>query len=355
MLGQVGCGGYSARVVTRGAGSVVWEEIPFTSLAWGRVLDDTSAAQIQIDGLVAGCQPKTMFNAAVTFEHEIEIYRDSLPVWVGPLAQRTASGPRGTLIARDRSAWWDRRFIHANYAIVGDLATIFLTYFEDAMGVDPIPGFTCTVSATGITGTRSTLALDHKPSGGELREIAAVGIDWTVNGPVCVAGGRTIPAAQVPVITDDVVIGDPDVLDDGLVKVNRNVMTGGAPVDPITGQTINGPNLFGEASDATRQARDGLIELNTQNDKALDAGSCTAGATSGLALNADGALTISSLRLSQNAPMTIDQLVPGAIIDVELSRPAIAVSGFFRIFTVDVTVDPTGEKITLGVQPLGTT
>lgn len=355
MLGQIGCGGYSARVVTRGALAVVWEEIPFTSLLWGRVLDDTSAAEVQIDGLDPGCAAKAMFNAAVTFEHEVEIYRDKLPVWLGPLAQRTGSGTRGTLKARDRSAWWDRRFIHANYAIVGDLATIFLTYFNDAMSVDPVAGFSVVVTPTGITGTRTVAALDHKPAGGEMREVAQIGIDWTINGPVCIAGGRTIPAAQVPVITDDHIRGDPDVLDDGLVKVNRQVITGGAPIDPTTGQTIDGPNIFGEATDATRRARDGLIEANTQDDQAGDAASCAAGAASTLALVGDGAGTVSSLVLGQNAPMTIDQLIPGAIIDVELSRPALTVSGFYRINTVDVTVDPTGEKVTIGVQPVGTT
>lgn len=355
MLGQIGCAGYSARVVTRGALIVVWEEIPFTSLQWGRVLDDTSSAEVQIDGLVDGCVEKQMFNAAVTFEHEVELYRDGLPVWLGPLAQRTASGPRGTLKARDRSVWWDRRFIHANYAIVGDLAAIFLTYFTDAMSVDPVAGFTCAVTPTGITGTRTVLALDHKPAAGEMRELGQIGIDWTINGPVCIAGGRTIPTAQVTVITDDDIRGDPDVLDDGLVKVNRQVITGGPPIDPATGQSITGPNIFGEASDATRKARDGLIELNTQDDQAGDAGSCAAGAASTLALLADGAGIISQLVLGQNAPMTIDQLIPGAIIDVELTRPAISVSGFYRIQTVDVTVDPNGEKVTIGVQPVGTT
>lgn len=357
MLGQIGCDSYASRVVSRGlAQPIIWEEMPFTSLAWGRVLDDTSQGQVQVDGLDPGCVAKTALSQVVTFEHELVFYRGSVPVWLGPVTNLKATGPRCVISGRDRSCWWDRRFIHANYAILSaDLAAIFLTYFNDAMSTDPVAGFTCTVTPTGIAGSRSTLALDHKPAGGEMREIATVGIDWTINGPVCVAGGRTIPTAQVPVITDDHLRSDPDVEQDGLVKVNRQIITGGAPVDPITGQTINGPNIFGEARDATRQARDGLIEMNTQDDRALDSGSATAGALSTIALLGDGANIVSSLDLGANAPMTIDQLVPGAIIDVELTRPALPVSGFYRIQAVNVQVDTNGERVSIDVQPIGTT
>lgn len=356
MLGQLGCADYSARVVTRGALNVVWEDIPFTSLTYERVLDDTSTATIQIDGVDQGCAEKTALAKCVTFQHEIALYRDGPLVWVGPLAQRAAKGTRATLNGRDRSAWWDRRFIHASYALTGDLAFIFLTYFNDAMNADPVQGFTCTVTPTLITGQRSIAALDHKTAGPELREIAAIGIDWTAIGPIILAGGKTIPAAQVPVITDQHLRGDdPDVLDDGLEKVNRQIITGQQPSDPVTGQFIDGARVFGEASSASRQARDGLIEANTQDDQADDASSCAAGAASTLALLQDGAATVSTLNLGQNAPMTIDQLVPGAIIDVELTRPAIAVSGFYRIQKVSVTVDQNGENVSIDVQPIGTT
>lgn len=355
MLGQLGCDGYSARVVTRGLLAVVWEEIPFTSLQWERVLDDTSTAQVVVDGVDPGCAAKLALAKVVTFQHELAIYRGTNLAWVGPVTKRKAKGTRGTLEGRDRSAWWDRRFVHASYNISGDLATIFLTYFNDAMGADQVVGFTCTASATGVTGQRIIDFLDHKNAGPEMREVAKIGIDWTINGPVCVAGGRTIPTSQLPVITDEHLRSDPDVEDDGMVKVNRQVITGQQPQDPVTGQFVAGARVFGEAVDATRRTRDGLIEMNTQDDKAIDAQSCASGAASTLALVGDGAAIVSSLELGPNAPMTISQLVPGALIDIELTRPAIAVSGIYRIQKVAVIVDTSGERVTLDVQPIGTT
>lgn len=355
MLGQLDCASYSARVVTRGALAVVWEEMPFTSLSWERVLDDTSTASVSLNGIDPGCDAKTKLASVVTLQHELAIYRGGPLVWIGPIMKRSAKGTSATLEARDRSSWWDRRFIHASYNISGDLATIFLTYFNDAMGPDTIVGFTASASLTGITGQRQIDFLDHKTAGPEMREVAKIGIDWTMNGPVCVAGGRTIPTAQLPVITDQHLRADPDVSDDGIVKVNRQVITGQQPQDAITGQFISGPRVFGEANDLTRRARDGLIEMNTQDDRAIDATSCASGAASTLALVGDGAGIVSSLALGPNAPMTIDQLVPGALVDVELTRPAIGVSGIYRIQKVSVAVSTAGEVVTLDVQPIGST
>lgn len=357
MLGQLGCGDYAARIVSRGATSVVWEEIPFTDLSWGRVLDDTSQATVNVDGLVRGCPPQVLFAGTRTMQHEVAIYRAGSLVWCGPLTDRKAKGTHAEMDARDRSFWWDDRFLHADHAFTNiDLATIFKAYFDDAMGVDPISGFTCVPTLTGIGGTRSVAALDHKPAGPEMREVSAIGVDWTCVGFTCIAGGRTIPTGRLPVITDDHLVDDPDVEDNGVLKANRIVTTGGQPVDASTGQAIDGPAIFGEASDASLQALDGLIEQNVQDDNALDVPSATAASASNLALIGNGGVIVSSLILGPNAPMTIDQLVPGALIDIELSRPAIPVSGIFRISNVDVVVSASqGEQVTITVQPIGST
>lgn len=356
MLGQLGCSDYSARIVTRGRGSVVWEEMPFSSLEYERVLDDTSKASIVLDGIDPGCDAKAQLAKVRTWRHELAIYRDTELVWIGPVTGKTADGTRATITARDRSSIWDRRFIHNTYdPIVGDLASIFQTYFLDAMSVDPIAGFTIAVTATGITGARQVLALDHKAAGPEMREVSQIGIDWTVIGEACRAGGRTIPTGRLPVITDDHLRSTPTVEVDGLVQVNHAVITGLQPQDDTTGQFVSGTSVWGEFTDATLASVDGILELNVQDDKALDVASCVAGAQSTVQLSGEEAIVISELDLDTNAPLTIDQLIPGALIDVELTFPAIAVSDIYRISDVDVTVDVGGEKVKLTVQPIGTT
>lgn len=357
MLGQLDCGAYSVRVVTRGALGVVWEEVPFTSLSWQRVVDDTSQATVPIDGIVDGCAAKDQLAKTRTWEHEIVIYRNGSPVWCGPLVNRKANGTGVILTGRDRTAWWDRRFVHGSYDFETiDLATIFQTYFDDAMSLDPVAGFTCQTTPTGITGIRQVSALDHVMAGDEMRAVAQLGVDYTAIVFGVVAGGRTIPTGRLPVITDDHLVGDPDVEEDGLSKGNHFVETGGQPIDPTTGQTIDGPKVFGEVADTTLRALDGLLEVSTNDDQILDSTSATAGAASSLALNGQGGAIISQLVLGANAPMTIDQIVPGALIDVELSRPAIPVSAIYRISQVDVAVDvSSGEVVTITVQPIGTT
>lgn len=359
MIGQLGCGAYAARIVTRGANSVVWEEMPFTTLTYERVLDDTAQATIQIDGLVPGCARKASWAATMPWQHELAIYRNGSRVWIGPIVQMDGNGTKGTITARDRSAWWDKRFLHSTYNQTADLAAIFLAYFNDAMSVDPIVGqapFTCTVTPTGITGNRQVDALDHKPAGPEMRELSDLGIDWTVIDAACMGGGKTVPTGRLTVLTDEHLQDDPDVQRSGLDQGNRFVITGQQPQDATTGQFVEGARVFGIAADAARQARDGLLEVNTQDDKAYDTTSATAGAQSQLALNGDTPTVVSSLDLAPNVPMTIDALVPGALVDIELTRPSIPVAAIYRLSKLTVSVAQNGgESVKLDVQPVGTT
>lgn len=354
MLGQLGCGDYQARVVTRGALAVVWEEITFTSLQYERVLDDTSSASLVLDGVINGCAEKTMLAKIFAWRHELAIYRAGQLVWIGPVTGKAGNGARATLRARDRSTWWYRRFIHVTRSFVADLTTIFLAYTSDAMAPDPVAGFTVTASPTGITGDRTVQASDFKIAGGEIAELSKIGIDWTVLGPACVAGGRSIPAGRLPVIADEHLRSTPDVDSEGLAQVNRQVIIGQQPQDDVTGQFVVGDRVNGIASDATRQALDGLLEGVTQDDKAADTQSCVAGAQSDIDLYGDEPTVISNLDLGPNAPMTMDQLIPGAIVDVELVDQSITVSDLYRIAKVTVTVDTNGERVKLDVQPVGT-
>lgn len=355
MLGQVGCADYSARIVTRGALAVVWEEIPFTSLDYERVLDDTSQANIIIDGLDPGCDARVQYNKVRPWQHELVIYRNKAIAWAGPVVGFGGKYSQGKIRARDRSVWWDHRWVSDLAFVQRELADIFVAYFASAMNQDPIAGFTLTATATGILGTRSVAASDHKPAGPEMREVSQVGIDWTVVGLTCVAGGKTIPTGRLPVISDDHLREPPDIDCDGLAQMNVSGLTGQQPQDSVTGQFVVGDRVYGQASDAARTARDGLLQSNVQDDKAGDVPSCIAGAASTLALFGDAPILVSSLALASNAPVTMDTLVPGAILDVELRANATDIAALYRIAKVNVVVDTDGERVDIDVQPIGTT
>lgn len=351
--GQLGCGSYTARIVTRG-GSMLIAEIPATKLKWSRQLDDTSQADLETDqrATIACC---AQLGVLRQWRHEYSVMRDGVEVWVGPLAGQPKYAYQGAqLKARDLSAWLDKRFIHNTISYVNaDLATIFEAYVRDAMSPDPTPGLAVTASPCGVRGTRSVDAADYKHAGPEIRELSQSGIDWTMIGRVMLAGGLVVPSTPVATLTDEHFVDPPDVEEDGMAQANRWAVLGAQAHDAVTGQFTSGFAFTGVAESVADANEDGLLEDRVQIDQVKDTQSAYAAAVGRLALTRTTIPIISGGTLTPSAPITIDQLVPGALVNVLLQNTCRPVSGQYRLQTVDVTVAP-DEQVSITLQPMGT-
>lgn len=351
--GTLGCGTYEVYAFPRGGGgSPILTEIPWTQVAWGRILDDTSQSSFTTP--LGDCGPELA--ALRTWQHEIAVYRDGMLIWQGPLFNVEAaiddSGPAVNVQfqSRDLSAWWDMRLLHSDHVHTNvDLATIFNDYHTDAMAPDTSPNFSVTATPCGVLGTRSVLAGSYLKAGQEMRSVADIGIDWTVVGRTALVGGLVVPTSPLPTLTDDHFVLSPTPHDDGSGKANRQVMLGAGTNDDGTNAVV------GIAVDSASETLDGLLEEANTDTSILDNTSAAAAATTKVALTKE-MVTVEQAILSPTAPITVDQLIPGALCRLELAKTFPPFSGNVRIKEVAGTSDQNNnEQIVVTFQPEGTT
>lgn len=344
---QLGCGQYTAQLWTRGGGSVLLTDVPFAGGSWSRVLDDTSAASIDMVGLGRSAKCFKAIRNGRPFEHELALARNGKVVWQGPANSKNANGTKGSYDARDLSAWWDRRKLPVDREYVAvDVATIFQQLATDAMTEDPSPGITVSTTPTGILAARKYLAGQNLIAGDQLRELSKAGVDWTVVARTVLAGGLVVPADPIVLLQDTHIVGAPNVNVDGVPMANRVTVRGaggGEGADPIVGV----------CRDEASIAQYGLIDVVVQQDSIRDAASAVAAAASKLALVSVPVPILSEVTLSQYAPVLIEQLIPGATVGCAFSSSGIEVAGTYRIAKVTVAIKGKGEDVTLTLQPLG--
>lgn len=341
----LGCGTYDVYVLSRGGATLV-AVFPWTTLAWERVLDDTSQASALANGYPPGCCA-TLQNIRA-WRHEIAIYRDGDLIWVGPVFVPKAPPQQYSIEARDITAWWDHRRIHEDhiYDVPTDLATIFKDISDDAMAPDPSPGLHVVPTPCGVEATLSLLAVQHLMAAQKLRDITTTGIDWTTVGRDVLVGGSVVPTASIGTFRDEHFAVPPTPKIDGSAQANSWLVRG-------SGTGVAGDTIYGLAEDSAAADADGLLESVATVSTLQDNDSSQAAAQSRVALTS-APLTIENCVLSPEAPFTIDQLVPGALCELALEQTCIPVFGPFRLQKVSGKAEGAGETITVTFQPVGT-
>lgn len=350
----LGCGIYEIQVLTRGGRHLV-HTLPYSQIEWGRLLDDTSEAKLTIDGLAGrgdGCCSKLA--DIRPWEHELAVYRDGEQVWVGPIVKPAVANASdvATVLARDVTAWWDKRFLHKthDYGVV-DLAYLFAVFIDDAMEPDNTPGIHVTAVESQILGEHKVLQSDHRIAGAEIRSLSQIGVDWTTVCRNVIAGGVVVPLHDLPSMIDEHFVATPDVSLDGLSQENHVGVRG-------AGVGAAGDAVYGDASNAASQRRYGLLEGVTSQETANTGISAEVGAHTKLALVAEPVALIESGTLAYRSPFPIGTLVPGVAVPVRLRNSCYPVDSFFRIGAIAVTATASDgavtETVTVSFMPLGT-
>lgn len=345
--GVLGCGTYEALVLTRGGRSIVCS-IPWSTVDWTRVLDDTSEGKTSTIGLPENCCDDLAQIRA--WRHELALYRDGELVWVGPIYLPKAPPDQYEVSARGLTSWWDHRLIHEdhNYTVGTDLATIFEDLAADAMAPDPSPGLVVATTPCGVLGTMDILATQHLMAGPKLRELAKIGIDWTEVGRSVLVGGAVVPTASIGTFLDEHFVTPPTPRIDGSAQANAWLVKG-------SGGGAAGDEVYAYDSDPTAAVVDGLLESVASVSTIENYESALAAAQSRVALTTE-VIAVENCVLTPDAPFTIDQLVPGATCRLALEETCIPVFGSYRLQKVaGHASSPDGEKITLTFQPIGTT
>lgn len=345
-------------------------------VTWSRVRRGVSEAQVTLSAqaLTAACAEQVA--RLWPLAHEVTIYRNDRAVWQGPLVRRVSTRAEHTtkvvLYARDVGYWLGRRLTRTATKITGDLAEVGQAVVASTLAVrDPNVLPHVVARPTGRTITH-TIHPYGRAGLEELSAVAAQGLEWS-------AVGRTLYLS-----------GAVDETSPSQGQLASQDLQGEVELDVDGDQYASLVYAAPQAQEGVYQHLEGvggaspyfgLVEYTVQTDLSWnldEAGNFSPTGEEGDALTEQE--TIQALRraaqsrhtqmsrppivvrvsdgarLSPDAPISLDRLVPGGRVDV-----ALAAEDFLfplvrpmRLMRVDVTWTQEGEAVEVGMVQIGT-
>jgi hypothetical protein len=289
-------------------------ELPVSSCNWGRVLDDFSQATVVVPiGDPACCD---ILNQINVWHHELQLFRDGAYVWSGPIVNIAGNRTSVTIVARDLFALIEKRIIHNQICFAlacapippgapADLSVLATAIIDDALIVDG-HNYEIEAVATGQIGER--LYSPGESAWAALQEAFRLGLDATCLGRKIVLGASNggAPFGRTADLFCEDFLGDLSFEQDGLGAATRAITLGtgvvGTAVAP--GADVNGEHPYYGLLEYVSNDRQ---ELNTQPLADQAAAAIIAGAFPPPVR----LVTPSGSQLSPNAPISIQELVPG--------------------------------------------
>lgn len=322
--------------------------IPWTSVDWERTADAPSGATVEAKG-VNGDVGDACCEAMIGVEpwaYELGVYRNAQRCWAGPITS-VDYGPDGvTIHATDISAWLGRRWIHKDHVWTeAALGVIVAAIVEDAMAIDPFPGLVIVNRGAGVTGTRTVKAKEYRVALTEIDDIVRSGLDWSVVDRTMTLGDFLLaPPVATIFLADTHFSSTPAVSVDGNMGTRWAVLGGGGGVDGpgIIGTTrFNPETVYGVHE---RTVTDAQILTQKQANQAAEQYRGLLGRPSAV---------VAGGTLDPSAPVSVDQLIPGALLNLGLSESCRTVGGVYRLRKVTGKHDATSDSIAIECEPAG--
>lgn len=341
---RLGCGSHQVYLTNLG-GTQRLAPLGFSSLSYGRRLDEMTAARIDLTvAQDASCLP--YLSILEPFTHEISIYRDDVEVWAGPITEPIFRYDSATLDARDIFQYFERRILPFTRTFVAqDLALIATRYIEDALSIDTSPNISISTAPCGVIGTRAVADFEYRRAADEIRELARTGLDFTALARTIRFGGATIATNPLPTLTESI-FEVAEVRLAGLQMANDVFVFGSSTVG-VTTPTVGRAGGFDLP----------VIQQTYQEPSILDVLSADDAARTRLDFLRTAPVYISG-RLDEDAPVAFSSLVPGAVAPVrqQVGFRSVNTTGRLMEVAVSVTKSESGEEenVRLTIEPIGT-
>lgn len=188
-------------LATKGGGSVL-AMLSYSSLTYGRRLDEMSDCAVTIAGGDCSGALAEVLEDVNPWEHELIVWRGTEEVWVGTVQGVTWTTEDVTIRGRDIFQWLEHRIMGRNGSASTnqDLADTFAGMGADGIGSD-VPGpanndplMEFRFSATGTTAFIFVAQSDMRYAADGMRSLAATVVDWTVLRRVVWAGSEEFVA-----------------------------------------------------------------------------------------------------------------------------------------------------------------
>lgn len=345
MAGPLGCPeNYTAAFFENGGGRPIGEALDLSSVKWGRVLDDTSTAEIVVPIISAECCAAV--SSARAWCNDVGIFRDDQMVWEGPISLLNYGRDDTVITAKDVTAWLfvaeiPNTIDYTTATGIGpaDLALIAERVITEALtDYDPNVLPFLQVSLSGVVGERLYDALATY-AGDALKELASTGLDYTALGHRIIIGPEAA-FARLPQLQDEDFLGELRVLEDGGGTITKAIVIGQG-VTAISG----GVGVCGKITRIVKEdAIKDLPSAQAEADALVRAGTPTP-----LVLEVpDG------VQLSPECPIGIMDLVPGVVIPVASMATCREVNTDMRLLKLDVEYTAAGgEVVKVSLAPTG--
>jgi len=376
---QLGCGTYTVMVQPRCGGSFTCQ-LPIATLAYNRILNNISQAQITVPLRGACCECLAAVNP---WQHELNVFRNGESVWVGPIIdlEFDMANQVATIFARDLLTWADHRLVEladVDYDPTDtDLADAYTWLLTQAYCKDPWC-MSYGINPVGIPVERFFPAFDkiggetrggrYPVIGDQLRELADAGVDYTVVGRHLWGGSTNVvnPILSNVILLDKHFRSAPTVKVAGSKMGNRVVAAGGQggfggwaedqlAVEPVTPGPMTPALLNGI------QLQYGLLETFVSSDVYDDVDTTiTPNAVGQMGKSRYDLLYlpyayIKGGDLTPETPMNFSQtLIPGGIIRIHIENTCRDLAQeTMRLTEIRVRADENDEIVSIELTPLG--
>lgn len=345
----LGCNpSYELLITSRCGRNTIAALTDFNRLTWGRRLDDISQASVTLPGDCCGKLADVR-----SWANELHIIRDGDEVWSGPITVQPNCRSGVTIIAYDFLAWLGKRVVRIARCYdpqCGGAATDPVLIADQLIRDGLLPDDPCLLDfLTTIPGgtaqdrnyeANSAYVIDS------LRDLARGGLDFTAIGRRIVVMPEGHGLGRTALLSCDAFGGDVCSTEDGLAAATRAVVTGKA----ADGTTV----VSGSAGGVDPFF--GLLEV-LHNDDTIRTEFAADAQAAGLVRSGNPPPLLvqppQGSALSPEAPVCINELVPGVEVPVVMDCTCREVSQMMRLTQLDVTVTADGESVAPLLVPAG--
>lgn len=349
--GRLGCGEPTFFITSRCANGLmcVLDNSIVTHAQWDRRLDDISEAEVTID--LTGDTNYTCcecLNEAEPWCHELHIWRDGEEVWVGPIQEIEYEYNTVTVRAKDTFAWLGVRIPPININFVGtgtDLTNIAIFVINTAFASEPDTCEPDNIYSQLAGAVYDFFAPKFETTAIEiLRQLSDAGLNFTALGKTMVIVGDSDNLTPLILLNDEHIFGGITIRKDGTIMGNRYyVHFDGDGGDPTISEAAD---FYCYGPIERLISPDGI----SNGANAGDIGD-TYVAAAGIAPR-----TIEmppGAKLSPDTPWTINEMVPGARVDVAVTKFCLNLTQSFLLTAMSAEYDADGgESIGITLTPI---
>lgn len=345
MTGRLGCpASYTAAVFRRGGTHVLATLSGLTDLSWQRRLDAISTASVEVAKEQAGSDCCAHIGATQPWSHELGIYREDALVWQGPIQTITEDADTITIDAADVIAWMQVRLIRDAYDFTDsgkDQTEMAVYMIEQAYWPDDNHVREFVLSApTGASANPQKRDPYTATWYDALSDLVQLNVDYTTVGRRILIGGDLSALTPPLSLADSSFLGNLQLILDGSYLATRYC---------ATGQQGNPVGCYGGVDDFY-----GLVERVTSADSITTQWDAdfTAQSERNAAYPLPLVVTLpSDASLNETAPVSINELVCGARVDLGLTTFCRNIRQRMRLSGVSAAWDGSFEKVGITLEP----